>query len=75
MSEQSEEIQIFLTEAVEMLQEMENCLLKLEEETADESVLDSLFRSIHTMKGSSGIFGLDQFVEYTHNIENVLDSI
>ncbi|GAB6589470.1 chemotaxis protein CheA [Bacillus cereus] len=49
----NEYIQYFLEEATMISQEIGQCLLTLENTLDDTSVIDRLFRSIHTMKGSS----------------------
>jgi two-component system chemotaxis sensor kinase CheA len=63
----------FLSEADEQTEAMENLLLELESEPQDRELLDSLFRCAHTVKGSAGIFGLDDVVEFTHHVETLLD--
>ncbi len=63
----------FQEESSELLQDMEDILLQLEQSAGDPEVLNSLFRAAHTIKGSSGIFGFDHIVAFTHVVENVLD--
>lgn len=65
----------FLQESREMLAEMEQLLLELESGANDREQLDALFRCVHTIKGSAGLFGLDEVVEFTHVVENVLDRL
>ncbi len=64
----------FLEESRELLQEMEDILLQLNEDS-DPEVLNALFRTAHTIKGSSGIFGYTHVVGFTHVVENVLDRL
>ncbi|ARU56919.1 chemotaxis sensor histidine kinase CheA [Oleiphilus messinensis] len=52
---------------------MEDALLRLDSGEYDSDVLNEIFRSAHTIKGSAGIFGLDHIVEFTHVVENILD--
>ncbi len=66
-------LQTFYVEAQEHLESMENILLTIDEGECDHEMLNDIFRSAHTIKGSSGIFGLDHIVDFTHVIENVLD--
>ena len=54
---------------------MEDILLKLEEHTDDTEMMNALFRTAHTIKGSSGIFGFDHVVAFTHVVEDVLDRL
>jgi len=66
-------LQTFYVEAQEHLESMENVLLKMDEGECDDEMLNEIFRSAHTIKGSAGIFGLDHIVNFTHVVENVLD--
>ncbi len=63
----------FISEAAEQTDNIEQLLLQLEENPGDKELLDSLFRSAHTVKGSAGIFGLGKVVEFTHHVETLLD--
>ena len=67
-------IDIFKGEASEILENIENDLVQLEE-NQDSEVINRLFRYYHTLKGSSGITGLDDIYEFTHHLENILDSV
>lgn len=64
--------QTFLTESGELLQEMEAALLRLEGSPDDQETINSLFRSAHTIKGSSGVLGIDSVERFTHAVENLL---
>lgn len=66
--------QIFLEEAGELLAEIEPLILKLEEDVSA-SVVDELFRVVHTLKGSAGIAGVKGIGELTHRLEDLLDSV
>lgn len=68
-------LKTFLQESREMLEEMERLLLELEGGYRDREQLDALFRCVHTIKGSAGLFGFDDVVEFTHVVENVLDRL
>ncbi|ESP91020.1 MULTISPECIES: chemotaxis protein CheA [Pseudoalteromonas] len=73
----SSAIATFVTESKELLQEMENGLLDLESETSDEhasEIINALFRAIHTIKGSAGIFDFVHVVTLTHIAETLLES-
>lgn len=67
--------QTFFVEGAEMVLQMEQSLLELEETPTDPELLNALFRSIHTIKGSAGLFGLSRLVEFTHEVETVLDQL
>jgi two-component system chemotaxis sensor kinase CheA len=69
-----ENLQIFISEGEELLQDMEDSLLVLENDSDDET-LNTIFRAAHTIKGSAGLFGLDHIVHFTHVVENILDDM
>ncbi len=66
---------IFALESEETLQHMEDALLQLEKNPTDKESINTLFRSAHTIKGSSGIVGLDAISAFTHTLENVLERV
>ncbi|MEW6704452.1 MAG: chemotaxis protein CheA [Pseudomonadota bacterium] len=65
-------LQTFLAESRGLLDEMEEALLRLEGAPDDEDALNAVFRAAHTIKGSAGLFGLDDIVAFTHRVESVL---
>ncbi len=65
----------FLEECRELLVEMEEALLSLENNPSDADMINAVFRAIHTIKGSGGVFGFDDVVDFTHVVENVLDKV
>ena len=65
----------FLDESRELLSDMERILLELEAQPRETELQNALFRCIHTVKGSAGMFGLDHVVAFTHVVENVLDRL
>jgi len=70
-----EVLPVFVHEAQEQIETIEQLLLQLEDEPADRELLDALFRCAHTVKGSAGIFGLDAVVGFTHHVETLLDRL
>ena len=65
----------FISEAHEHIVMLEQLLLQLESNAGDRDLLDALFRSAHTIKGSAGLFGLDRVVDFTHHVETLLDQV
>ncbi|MFV3404237.1 MULTISPECIES: chemotaxis protein CheA [Pseudomonas] len=65
-------LQGFLDEADDLLKEAEDCLLVLERSPADSEAINALFRAVHTLKGSAGIFSLEPLVALAHHLENLL---
>lgn len=66
---------IFAQEAEQLLSDMENALLSLETDPGDNETINRLFRAMHTIKGSSGLFGFSPIVGFTHLAESVLDKV
>lgn len=66
-------MEMFLEESREHLQSLNDCLLELEQNPEDSSVLNEIFRSAHTIKGMSATMGFTAIAELTHEMENVLD--
>ncbi len=64
---------VFFEESQEHLEEMEQLLMELDLEDPDYEQLNSIFRAAHSIKGGSGIFGLDALTGLTHVMENLLD--
>ena len=50
-------------------------MLTLEKEPENQEVLNMLFRSAHTLKGSSGMMGFKDFQELTHVMEDMFDDM
>ncbi len=67
--------QTFVIEAHDLLKRMEEYLLALETAPDDKDTLDALFRSVHTIKGSAGIFDFEPIVAFAHVVEGVLGDI
>ena len=67
--------QAFIEEATELLSELESTLLDIENNPEDKELIAQIFRALHTIKGSSGMFGYDDISMFTHDIETVYDFI
>ncbi|MGA7720587.1 MAG: chemotaxis protein CheW [Ignavibacteriaceae bacterium] len=67
----------YIEEAYELLSELEYSLLELEKESnADDSnLIAKVFRALHTIKGSSGMFGFNEIALFIHDIETLYDHI
>jgi two-component system, chemotaxis family, sensor kinase CheA len=70
-------ISYFRDEAEELLQQIDADLLKLEEFThsgeSDPEIVNSLFRALHTVKGSAGMLGFTGIQNLAHKLENLCD--
>ena len=65
----------FFAESRGLLGEMESALMSLEREPGDVEAIHAVFRAAHTIKGSAGLFGLDEIVGFTHHVETLLDRV
>ena len=68
-------LQTYIAEGRELLVDMEDILLRLEQEDDQQESLNAIFRAAHTIKGSAGLFGLDDIVDFTHGVESLLDQM
>ena len=71
----NEEIAIFQEELEEKLQIINDNILLLEQQQATPEVIQEIFRSAHTIKGSSAVMGYDKMTGLTHEIESLFDQI
>jgi two-component system chemotaxis sensor kinase CheA len=67
--------QVFFAEAGENLESMEQMLLGLSLEQADEEQLNAVFRCAHSVKGGAATFGFGDVAELTHEMETLLDKL
>ena len=65
----------FFEEAEEHLGTMESGLLSLTVQGSDPELLNTIFRSAHSIKGAAGSFGFTELARLTHVLENVLDRL
>jgi two-component system chemotaxis sensor kinase CheA len=65
----------FISESRELLEELEQTLLSASGATLDAEAVNAVFRAAHTIKGSAGLFGLNDIVAFTHVVEGVLDRV
>lgn len=70
-------LQTFIAESRELLQDMEDRLLRINQLSGEEytEAVNAIFRAAHTIKGSAGLFGLDDIVGFTHVLESILDRV
>ncbi len=70
-------ISYFRDEAEELLHQIDSDLLRLEENVSsghtDPEIVNSLFRALHTVKGSSGMLGFTDVQALAHKLENLCD--
>ncbi|MFZ1831019.1 MAG: Hpt domain-containing protein, partial [Candidatus Competibacteraceae bacterium] len=65
-------IKEFLTESQEGLDQLDNKFVVLEQNPEDRETLASIFRTVHTIKGTCGFLGFTHLEKLTHAGENLL---
>lgn len=61
--------QMFREEAQDLLNQLEDKLMDMEKNPGDREKISAVFRTIHTIKGSSNMFGFDHITDFTHRVE------
>lgn len=65
----------FIEEAFDLIDGLEKSLLSLEENPDDSSIIQKVFRIMHTLKGNSSMFGFTKMDQFTHELETLYDDI
>ncbi|MBI1275497.1 response regulator [bacterium] len=65
-------LQEFLVETSESMGELDNQLIALESDPTNEGIISSIFRLLHTIKGTCGFLGLSRLEHVAHAGEDVL---
>ena len=65
----------FIEEAKEHIETLTQSLLTLEKEPQNKDALNNIFRSAHTLKGSSGMMGYKDLSNLAHAMEDVFDGL
>ena len=68
-------LETFRDEGLELIQELEAALLELEETPEDSTLIDRVFRALHTLKGSGGLAGFDNVAGFCHEAETVFEIV
>ena len=71
----SQFFQVFFEEAGENLQTMEQMLIELDVNAADDEELNAIFRCAHSVKGGAATFGFNDVALLTHQMEALLDKL
>jgi two-component system, chemotaxis family, sensor kinase CheA len=70
-----EDLNLFLQEADEQLQLLDEDIVQLEKESGNPELMQEIFRAAHTLKGSSAMIGHLRLSDLAHAMENILDNI
>ena len=73
--EMNQYLSIFIDEANDHLQSLNENMLRLEQQPEDISIVQVIFRSAHTLKGMSATMEFKDLASLTHEMENVLDLV
>ncbi|MBS1256722.1 MAG: Chemotaxis protein CheA [Deltaproteobacteria bacterium] len=65
----------FVEEVEEILQDLEQGILLLENQPRKKSLIDRIFRNMHTIKGGAGMVMQTDLADYAHHFENLLDKV
>ncbi|MDR3639030.1 MAG: chemotaxis protein CheA [Isosphaeraceae bacterium] len=71
----SELLPYYLDETDEQIATLNDSLLKLEQDSADATVLREAFRMVHSIKGASTVMGFDQVKHLAHHLETFFDQL
>ena len=70
-----EVIQEFLIESTENLSRLDQEMVRIEQAPGDQQILASIFRTIHTIKGTCGFLGFANMERIAHHAETILGQI
>ncbi len=65
----------FLIETQELLDTLTSDLMEIEQNPDDDELINKIFRSFHTIKGTSSFMGVDKISGITHNAEDILNKV
>jgi two-component system chemotaxis sensor kinase CheA len=74
-NEMAEILDSFIVETREILERLGQDLMLLEKGNAGGDLLNTIFRAVHTIKGTSSFLGLEQMTELAHVFEDVLNKL
>lgn len=75
MMDEQEVIREFLIESNENLARLDNEIVDLERRPKDSDLLASIFRTVHTIKGTCGFLGFTILEAVTHEAETILSQL
>ena len=67
--------QIFIEESGNIVEELEPLIMSLEQRPNDMETLNTIFRLVHTIKGSSGVLESGHIRAYVHKYEDLLSKL
>jgi two-component system chemotaxis sensor kinase CheA len=61
----------FVQESLDMMTDLENNLIELEKDLANESYIHNIFRHLHTIKGGALLVGFEKLGSFIHEVETI----
>jgi len=74
-SKEDEYKEMFLAEALDNYEELNNLFTKLEKDTSNKKVVDHIFRITHTLKGNAMGMGFEAIAELAHVMEDIFSEV
>ena len=68
-------VESFIVETNEIFEKLDNEILQLEKNSEDKELINSIFRAVHTVKGTSGFLSFEQMSALAHKFEDVLNKL
>lgn len=68
-------IDTFVAESDDVLDGIEQLLLRLEQTPEDDELLQEIFRGVHTLKGNASCLQFDDLTRFAHVMEELLDGM
>ncbi len=74
-ADREELVQVFVAEADEVLDRLEQLLVVFEQTPDNDELLHEIFRAAHTMKGNASCLQFDQLTDAANSMEELLDAM
>ena len=71
----SQYLDVFIDETAEHMQNLSDCIMRLESEPDDKDTVNEIFRAAHSLKGMAGTMGFKRMQHLTHDMENVFQEV
>lgn len=68
-----EDLKLFMSETEDLIQQIEEAILELETSPRSKEAVQNLYFAFHTLKGLTGMVGLENLSRLCHNFEDFLD--
>jgi len=65
----------YIADAVDLLNKLDDDLILFEKNPNDEQIIEQIFRVMHTLKGTSGMYGFEHISNLTHDLESIFNLV